>query len=153
VGTFVVLLIGCGMARVIDPAGLPVRRPLLVAAVADGWIVVDSAPSGLRAVVELTSRAWPEGVARSERERPVLRCAGGLAAAATRFQRELLVCREASGARQCGAGQPCANGTTDGLGCAQVVRAEFPLDRLPRAGDSLTLVDGDRTSGARWSRP
>ena len=150
-GLFALLLGGCGMPPVIDPAGLQVQRPLLVAAVAGGWVVVDSVRGRARAVAELTSVLSLDGAARHERVRPILRCAAGLAVTLLRVRSEPPRCGHPPGA-SCGAGQQCRNGIPYATQCAQVVRAEFALERVPHDGDSLTFLAGDDTSRARWGR-
>jgi hypothetical protein len=149
----VLLVAGCGVPPVADPGGLPVQRPLLVAAVANGWLVVDSSHARVRAVAQLT-RWVPRGDGeRWTSTRPLLRCAAGLAASVVRVRRDPPVCRQASSEDACAGGRPCANRVGDAAACSQVVRAEFALDRLPHVGDSLTLIERDDTSRARWSRP
>ena len=67
------LSVGCRPPALIDPLGHPVSRPMLVASLEDGRIVIDSSGDGVRAVVELM-RTLPDAVAKSGAE--ALCCVG-----------------------------------------------------------------------------
>ena len=151
------LSVGCRPPALIDPLGHPVSRPMLVASLENGRIVIDSSSDGVRAVVELM-RTLPDSTYRGEGAIPWLRCsARGSPLAPFRARSEPVTCHEPTGAGCARPEQPnisCAqpNRRIEGT-CSQVLHLEYRLDAVPSVGDSLALQLGSRISRSHWTRP
>src|SRR6266571_2539965 len=144
------LSVGCRPPALIDPLGHPVSRPMLVASLEDGRIVIDSPGDGVRAVVELM-RTLPDSTYRGEGAIPWLRCsARGSPLAPFRARSEPVTCHEPTGAGCARPEQP--NSRIEGT-CSQVLHLEYRLDAVPSVGDSLALQLGSRISRSHWTRP
>lgn len=145
----------CASPQLIDVDGASIESPMMVAAVSDGWVAVDTLTAPARAVLELRAEtpsptAPPWDLAELE-----LRLADGTGLAPSR-----LSCQEP---RCCPtvAGTPCgeeqgeeaeAEGRPAGRHCVHVVRAEFVLSSVPGPRDSTWLRLGARTELLRWRR-
>src|SRR5438309_8266502 len=69
------LSMACQPPTVIDPLGHPVSRPMIVASIENGRIVIDSSATGVRAVAELTL-TLQDSAHQGEGTVPLLRCSG-----------------------------------------------------------------------------
>ncbi len=151
------LSVGCRPPALIDPLGHPVSRPMLVASLEDGRIVIDSSGDGVRAVVELM-RTLPDSTYRGEGAVPLLRCLGRAPLAPHRVHTEPITCRDGPTGAGCDrpgqANPPCGypNSRIARL-CSQVLHLEYRLDAVPSVGDSLALQLGSRISRSHWTRP
>ena len=151
------LSLTCRPPTLIDPLGRPVPRPMLVAAVENGRIAIDSSDHGVRAVVELT-RMLPNPTYQGDASVPRLRCSGGKSPLApVRMQSEPVRCREPATGPDCarpGQSSSCPyRNVRFEQPCSQVLHLEYRLDAVPSVGDSLALQLGDRISRSRWTRP
>ncbi len=152
------LPLACRPPALIDPLGLPVSRPILVASIEYGRIVIDSSGEGVRAIVELT-RMLPDSTYREEGTVPLLRCPPRESPRAPiRARSEPVTCHDVRSGTGCDRpGQPntaCGYGNRPlAHSCSRVVHLEYRLSATPSVGDSLTLQLGDRISRARWTRP
>ena len=153
-----VLPIACRPPALIDPLGRPVPRPILVASIEYGRIVVDSSGEGVRAIVELT-RMLPDSTYREEGTVPLLRCPPRESPLPLiRVRTEPVTCHEVRSGTGCDRpGQPNSPCTyvnrPRAHSCSRVVHLEYRLNATPSVGDSVTLQLGDRISRARWTHP
>jgi len=152
------LSLTCRPPTLIDPLGRPVPRPMLVASIENGRIVIDSSAAGVRAVAELT-RTLPDSAHQGEGTVPLLRCSGRASPLAPhRVRIEPVTCHDGTTGAGCDrpgqANAPCGYPNSRiARSCSQVLHLEYRLDAVPSAGDSLTLQLGDRISRSRWTRP
>lgn len=150
--------LACRPPTLIDPLGRPVFRPLLVASVDYGRLVIDSSSDGIRAIVELT-RMLPDSTYERAGTVPLLRCsARGTLLAPVRASSEPMTCNPRPTAAGCTrAGQtnvPCDYPNNRIVrACSQVLHLEYRLDAAPSVGDSVTVQLVDRVSRSRWTHP
>lgn len=148
--------LACRPPTLTDPLGRPVGRPILVASIDYGWIVIDTSAGGVRAVAEVT-RMLPDSSSPVDRAIPLLRCSARTSAPA-RMRTEPVTCHQVSSGSNCArsgqANAPCTYPNTRFLQpCSQVVYLEYRLDAVPSVGDSLMVDLGDRVTRSRWARP
>ena len=149
---------GCGKPTLVDVDGRAIRRPLLIARVADGWVAVDSSGGAARAVLELRAETprddvppWQVGglhlqFGSGEPLKPArVRCDAPRCcpprpqSAETPTEREIPQVEEPA--------EEVAEGT-----CLHVMRAEFRLPRVPTPADSVALKVGESVTLLAWRR-
>jgi len=152
------LSLTCRPPTLIDPLGRPVARPMLVASIETGRIVIDSSAAGVRAVAELT-RTLEDSAHQAEGTVPLLRCSGRSSPLAPhRVRTEPITCHDGPTGAGCDrprqASTPCGYPNSRiARSCSQVLHLEYRLDAVPSVGDSLSLQLVDRISRSRWKRP
>ena len=160
VGAAVLILytLGCGTPTLLDVDGQVVRRPLLVARVANGWVAVDSSGGAARAVLELRAETarddvppWQVGglhlqFGSGELLKPArVRCDAPKCCPPRPQEPELPTEREVPEVEE--PAEEVAEGT-----CLHVVRAEFRLPRVPTPADSVALKVGESVTVLAWRR-
>lgn len=148
----------CGPPTIYDAAFEPVREPLLIADLGDGWLAMDSTDAGLRAVLQVEVPVGAEdGEPRLARELG-LRCRSRGLDLPVRVRQEPPICEPAPPRRwEClsrfGDPEICRHYSTARTRCYAVVHAEFLFRSVPEPNDSVFLIVGDRPlSAVHWSR-
>ncbi len=144
----------CAPPRLVDVDGAPIDAPMMVAAVSDGWVAVDTVASPPRAVLELRAEtSAPEGPPWDLTQLALL-LADGTSLAPARLSCEEPRCCPAAAAAPCGdmEEQAEAEDPPAGRHCVHVARAEFVLSRIPARQDSTWLRLGGGAELLRWRR-
>lgn len=152
----VIALAACGPPMLYDTDLRPVRDPIIVASVGNGWLAVDSTAAGVRAVLELQMEGSDAAAEYVSLHVPRLHCRTG-AHFPARVRTEQPRCP--AGARP---PRECADGTSSGAcddapvlaspTCLYTVRAEFLFDRVPHFDASHYLTFGQSETPVVWAR-
>lgn len=147
----------CGPPTLYDTDLRPVRNPIIIASVGNGWLAVDSTEAGVRAVLELQmegSDAAEEYVALHV---PRLHCRASGAHFPARVRTEKARCPAPTAIQS-----ECVDGASpeacrDALvlaspTCLYTVRAEFLFERVPHLDASHYLTFGQSEAPVVWAR-
>jgi len=149
---------GCGSPALVDVDGRPLRRPLLIARLADGWVAVDSSAAGARAVLELRAETPRDDVPPWQVGGLHLQFSSGQPLKPARVRCDAPKCsppRPQSAEPPTEREVPEVEETAETVAeetCLHVVRAEFRLPQVPTPADSLTLKIGESVTLLAWQR-
>lgn len=149
---------GCGSPALIDVDGRPIRRPLLIARLADGWVAVDSSAAGARAVLELRAETPRDDVPPWQVGGLHLQFSSGEPLKPARMRCDAPKCcpprpqsAEPPTEREVPEVEEPAEEVAEGA-CLHVMRAEFRLPRVPTPADSVALKVGESVTLLAWQR-
>lgn len=146
----------CGPPVLYDTDMRPVRSPIIVASVGNGWLAVDSTSAGVRAVLELQMEAPLESSQFVTLHTPTLHCSSKGEHRPSKVMREEPICRTAE-APSCSpsqreSGQCQAMLEQRSLTCLHVVRAEFTFERVPHLTESHYFTFAQTDTPIHWTR-
>lgn len=147
----------CGPPTLYDTDLRPVRDPIIVASVGNGWLAVDSTDAGVRAVLEMQMEGSEAAAEYVTLHVPRLHCRASGAHFPTRVRTDEPRCpAPAPAAERCDrdaspetcVGAPVLASPT----CLYTVRAEFLFDRVPHLDASHYLTFGQSEVRVVWAR-
>ncbi|UCC71902.1 MAG: hypothetical protein JSV86_16250 [Gemmatimonadota bacterium] len=146
--------LGCG-PKFRNVYGVPLENVVLSAPIEDGWVAVDSAWEGVRAVLQLETEA-PRGTLPWDLEELALLFRDDTIPATRMRCEESAACRrvarpvEPPDEREIA--EPAERGEEVVELCEHIVVAEFVLPRVPTPADSVALRLGGRSTLLEWRR-
>lgn len=146
----------CAPPTVYDTELRPVRDPIILASVGNGWLAVDSTANGVRAVLEIQVEGSEAAADYVSLHVPRLHCSASGEHLPARVRTEAPRCPIPPQARpECTGGSAGACRAARVLvtpSCLYTIRAEFLFDRVPHLDASHYLTFGQSETPVVWAK-